>query len=426
MKFSQNLNQNQVQKLAMTQQMQQSIRLLKATTDELHSYLKQKELENPFIEVSTFAPSSDTQVDFTQFAANMHQQSLDDYLLDQVHLTMRDTPIRTMVIYLIENLDDNGYLNLNFNDLYEKQKFDKVLVEDALTLLQQLDPPGIGARNLQECLLLQTESDDFAPVLAYPILKNDFADFTEKKWDKIAKKYHTTTAEIEKILIYVRTLSPAPGAMYQNNETEYLYPDLIVKVTEGTIELKSTKYAQPQVTFKQNYFNSFANNQSGELQKFLKDKKAEYTQITTQVHQRTNTIFKVGKAIVEQQLEFFTNENHPLKPLLLRDIAQKLQLHESTVSRAVNGKYLKTDFGIYELKSFFTSAVHYAEDQNLSANDVQTQIQTLINNENKKQPLSDQKIVDLLKAKEIKLSRRTVAKYRTKLGIPSSSKRKIL
>ncbi len=426
MDISQNLNQKQLQKLAMTQQMQQSIKILKTSTDELHQYLKQKELENPFIEVQNFPISSSNHVDIGQFASSTRQPSLDDYLLDQVHLTMRNTPIRTLVIYFIENLDENGYLTLNIEDLYTNQKFDKTLVIDALTLLQQLDPPGIGARNLQECLLLQAESDDHAPQFATDILRNDFNDFTEKKWQKIAQKYQISVESVKRILNYVRTLSPAPGASYQSNDVEYIYPDLEVTQNANEIQVKSTKYSLPEIHFKEEYFNSFADNQNQDVQKYLQEKEKEYTQLTQEIHQRNFTILKVGNAIVQHQLDFFTKEDHPLKPLLLRDIAHQLQLHESTISRAVNGKYLKTDFGIFELKSFFSSAVSYAASQNLSADSVQRIIQTMIANEDKHHPLSDQKIVDLLSEKEINLSRRTVAKYRSKLNIPSSSKRKIL
>ncbi len=167
-------------------------------------------------------------------------------------------------------------------------------------------------------------------------------------------------------------------------------------------------------------------NQSADpaVQSFVNQKKREYDQLDSQINQREKTILMVGQAIIARQQKFFTDPTHPLKPLLLRDIAHQLQLHESTISRAVNGKYLKTDFGTYELKSFFTTAARYAADQELSTDSVQRMIQDLVANEDPHHPLSDQKIVDLLTAKEIKISRRTVAKYRSQLGIPSSSKRK--
>lgn len=424
--LSQRLNQKQVQKLAMTQQMQQSIKVLKYNADELNSYIKQKELENPFIKIKYSPSSSRSLTDISQFATSDVQPSLDDYLLDQVRLTMRKTPIRTMVAYFIENLDDNGYLTLDLEHLITKDKLDKTLVMDALTLLQQLDPPGIGARNLQECLILQTEFDKNAPSFTLTILKNDFEDFINKKWDKIAHKYHITLSKINLILQYIRTLSPAPGAIYKHSKTEYIYPDLNVTIEGKKVKISLTNYSFPHIEFRDDYFESLVNNTDQTVQKFIKEKQYEFKELNNELIQRETTILNVGQAIINYQLAFFTHPDHPLKPLLLRDIAQKLQLHESTVSRAVNGKYLKTDFGIFELKSFFSNAINKKEDENISANEAQKQMIKLIKNEDKHFPLSDQKIVTLLAEKGITLSRRTVAKYRTKLDISSSSKRKIL
>nr|WP_321316116.1 RNA polymerase factor sigma-54 [uncultured Ligilactobacillus sp.] len=426
MTLSQNINQKQLQKLAMTQQMQQSIKILKSTNDELYSYLKQKALENPFIDIEFHSNLNSKDYDINQFIQSKHQVSLDDYLLEQVHLTMRNTPIRTLVIYFIENLDDNGYLSIDIDKLYKEQKFNKTLVLDALTLLQRLDPPGIGARDLQECLILQTQDNPSAPQLALPILQNDFIDFTEKKWNKLAKKYKTDCAHIKKVLKYVRTLSPAPGAGYQNNEAEFIYPDLIVKQDKNTLSVQFTTSNTPKILFKKAYFNSFSKNTNNDVQKYLKEKEIEYEQLTAELSQREATILKVGQAIVKKQSSFFLEDSHPLKPLLLRDIAHQLQLHESTISRAISGKYLKCDFGIFELKSFFTTAASYAENCSISVNTVQQNIKKLISDEDKNNPLSDQKIVELLQTKKIQISRRTVAKYRSIMNIPSSKERKSL
>lgn len=407
----------------MTQQMQQSIKILKSTNEELTKLIKQRELENPFIEVHDSQPQNSEKVDLSNLISN-RQPALDDYLLDQVHLTMRNTPIRTLVIYFIENLDDNGYLKLDIDQMIHDQKFDPTLVADALTLLHQLDPPGIGARNLQECLLLQAELDPDAPQLAVPILQNSFEWLVDKKWKQIAAKYSITEDSAAEILKYVQTLSPAPGLGYQHPNIEYIYPDLKVSLDNGIPTIALTKHALPQLTFNQEYFEEMQQSKEPTVRSFIKQKKQEYDQLNSQINQREKTILLVGQAILARQQEFFTNDTHPLKPMLLRDIAHQLQFHESTISRVVNGKYLKTDFGTYELKSFFTTAVRYAADQELSTATVQKMIQNLVANEDKHHPLSDQKIVDLLTDKKIKISRRTVAKYRSQLGILSSSKRK--
>ena len=220
--FSQ--EQKQVQKLAMTQRMQQSIQVLKYNTEDLQTYLKQKELDNPFISISrekTYQQGeagSQSKDDWQSYTAVFKQQSLFEYLLDQIHLTMRATPLRKWVIYLLEHLDSNGYLRLDLDEVSRKENVSPVMLIDALTLLQRLDPPGVGARNLKECLLLQIENDDNAPKNASAIINDDFEAFADRKWEKIAQHLGITLAEIQTVFDYVRTLSPAPGAVYDPSE----------------------------------------------------------------------------------------------------------------------------------------------------------------------------------------------------------------
>lgn len=423
MKISQNLKQNQLQKLAMTQQMQQSIRILKASTEELTSMVKDRALDNPFIKVQEHVRSNLNTIDFSDLASNPGP-SLDEYLLEQVHLTMRDTPIRTLVVYFIENLDDNGYLNLDLDQLHNENKVDSNLIADALTLLHQLDPPGIGARNLQECLFIQADLDKSAPHYATDILHNHFNWLVNRQWNSIISEYGVTKEDATRILKYVQTLSPAPGLGYHHTKNEYIYPDLEVKVNNCIPVVRLTKENLPQISFKKNYYEKMDKANDPTVKKYINQKKQDFEQLLSQIQQRERTILLVGRTIIEHQIEFFSKSNHPLKPLLLRDIAHQLQLHESTISRAVNGKYLKTDFGTFELKSFFTSAANYATDQSLSTDTVQQLIQQLISKEDHSHPLSDQKIVELLEKRNINISRRTVAKYRLQLGILSSSKRK--
>lgn len=424
MKISQNLKQKQLQKLAMTQQMQQSIRILKSSTEELVSMVKDRTLDNPFMEVHENIQRNLHPTDLSELASNP-QPSLDEYLLEQVHLTMRDTPIRTLVIYFIENLDDNGYLNLDLNKLQRDQKIDQSLIADALTLLHQLDPPGIGARNLQECLFIQADLDKNAPCYTSDILKHNFNWLVNRQWDLITNKYEITKTEAIQILKYVQTLSPAPGFGYHHAKNEYVYPDLDVIINKGIPVIRLNKRNIPQVSFNQDYFEQMDKSNDLSVQKYINQKKQDYEQLLDQIQQREKTILLVGSAIVDHQADFFLKDDHPLKPLLLRDIAHQLQLHESTISRAVNGKYLKTKFGIFELKSFFTSAANYAADPTISTDNVQQIIKHLIDEEDHMHPLSDQKIVELLKKRNINISRRTVSKYRLRLGILSSSKRKI-
>lgn len=359
--------QKQIQKLAMTQQMQQSIRILKYGSEDLHNFLSNVELENPFMIVNashsyvTGGLDHQNEHDIAEFAVEKKAQSLYDYLMDQVKLTMRKTPIRDMVVYFISQLDQNGYLKADLEKLSKEKGIDKVLMLDALTLLQQLDPPGTGARNLQECLILQVQYDSSAPLNAEKILKEDFEDFTNRKWSKIAKKHCISIGDVQKILDYVQTLSPAPGAIYDQSEVGYIEPDLVVeKKPDGSLEVKLTKESNPEIRFKKEYYESLKNSSDKHVLDYLKEKRHEFEKIQEDVLMRGNTLLRLGRLIVERQHDFFTESNRPLKPFLLRDAAQKLQLHESTISRAVSGKYLLYEGKVMELKAFFSRAVSYA------------------------------------------------------------------
>lgn len=425
--------QKQIQKLAMTQQMQQSIRILKYGSEDLHNFLSNVELENPFMIVNashsyvTGGLDHQNEHDIAEFAVEKKAQSLYDYLMDQVKLTMRKTPIRDMVVYFISQLDQNGYLKADLEKLSKEKGIDKVLMLDALTLLQQLDPPGTGARNLQECLILQVQYDSSAPLNAEKIIKEDFEDFTNRKWSKIAKKHCISIEDVQKILDYVQTLSPAPGAIYDQSEVGYIEPDLVIeKKLDGSLEVKLTKESNPEIRFKKEYYESLKNSSDKHVLDYLKEKRHEFEKIQEDVLMRGNTLLRLGRLIVERQHDFFTESNRPLKPFLLRDAAQKLQLHESTISRAVSGKYLLYEGKVMELKEFFSRAVSYAREngENVSADEIQQKIRLIVEKEDKKNPLSDQKIVDKMKEEGLKVSRRTLAKYRERLGIPASSFRK--
>lgn len=439
MSLRQNLGQQQtqVQKLAMTQRMQQSIRMLKFNTDELQNYLKQQELENPFIIVNPRQDKNESanvvsasqvanNTDWTEFTSSRQGQSLFDYLLDQVHLTMRKTPLRGWVIFLVDHLDSNGYLDLDLDQLLESDLIDKTTLIDALTLLQNLDPPGVGARNLQECLILQARDDKDAPLYTTDVLQDDFENFIERQWKPISHKYEISLGQVQKILDYVQTLSPAPGSEYSQEEVGYIQPDLILQNDqEKELDVKTTKQTMPKVVFRDKYFQEMLNNKDPQVKAYAEDKKKEFAAIYRDIEQRGSTLLRVGREIVKRQKKFLLDSSKPLVPLLLRDVANALKLHESTISRTVNGKYLQTPHGVYELKFFFSQAVNYStEGTILTANDVKARIKAEIMAENKLKPLSDQKISKLLASEGLELSRRTVAKYRDQLNIPSSSQRK--
>lgn len=420
--------QRQLPKLIMNQKMQQSIKMLKFNASELNDYLAQVELENPFIKVSTRRASSalaNDQVDLMSFATDKKTQSLFDYLMDQVNLTMRKTILRDWVVYFIQNLDQNGYLKLDTAKLVSEGKLDQTTLDDALTLLWRLDPPGVGARDLRECLLLQLENESDRTDLAYQIVCNDFDDLVQHAWEKIAKKYALSLEKVDEILARIKNLSAAPGKAYDQTEVNYIAPDLIVTKKNDTYVVEPTTLLCPQITFRKEYYDSLVGTLDPTVVKYLQEKKKQYATLLAELEARQNTVARVGQEIVSRQAEFFAKKEHPLKPLLLRDIAQKLQLHESTISRAVNGKYLQSDFGVFELRSFFSHVVNYTETgEAIGVEPIYARLRQIVATENKKKPLSDQKIALQLAQDGLKVSRRTVAKYREKLNIPASSQRK--
>ena len=429
--------QRQSQKLAMTQRLQQSIQMLQFNVEELRDFLTQKALENPLIDVDTnwnanhaslsAAKNVATHADFIERVSTTNQHSLFEYLLDQIHLTMRDTKLRKIVLALIEFVDVNGYLKVDDQQIMAETNATPVELLDAITLLQQLDPPGVGARSLQQALMLQTENDESAPNLAYIILEENFDAFVNRQWASLAKQYQVDLADISSVYDYVRTLSPTPGAAIGQETTGYIFPDLIVTTQQGQLGLKTASMAQPVVKFKSNYYQKMSQHDDQEVTEYLKEKKSEYDWIASSLQQREATIFRVGTVIIDCQADFFLENSTELQPLLLRDVAQQLKVHESTISRSINGKYIQTDFGMFELKRFFTKAVNKRPTETgklISADSVQHRIVALIDGENKEKPLSDQKIVQILKSENVELSRRTVAKYRENLNIPASSKRK--
>lgn len=437
MNFDQSYFQNQksIQKLNMTQQMQQSLQMLQMNQEDLLLFLKQKALGNPLIEVKVNRTAADRSFSTQQYdplsQIGNSQKSLFAFVIEQIYLTMRDTPLRKLVLWLTNYLDKNGYITIAISDAVKLSGADEIALVDALTLLQQLEPAGIGARNLQECLMLQTERDDTAPRLTYLILEESFDLLYSHKWQTLAQKYHTSVSEIQEAANYIQTLTAHPGAVYSREEDFYIYPDLIVQKKGTALTVVSAKTGLPIVRFQEEYYQDMLAVEDKDVHQFIQEKYAEYNWLKTSLQQRENTIVRVGAAIVEQQKEFFLNDTHPLTPMTLKDLAAMLDVHESTVSRAVHDKYLQTEFGTFELKAFFTTALkRNSETENdsldVSSYEVKQKIKTIIAAENKAAPLSDNKIAATLAKDSIQISRRTVAKYREEMSIPSSVNRKQL
>jgi len=426
MQLKQNLNQKQVQGLSLTQGMRQSILILQSDAIDLAEYLNEQSLENPLfdVHVNLDMPFVDSGGN-TSYQIKDDQQSLFEYLLDQVQLTMRKTPLRDLVIYLIEQLDPNGYLTLSDEEIFaEVDGITPIMLLDAKTLLQQLDPPGVGARDLQECLYLQAQADNSNKDIM-SLLSDNFDLFTRHEWKKLRHNLKITNEELQQDVNFIQSLSANPGQRYTSQNEQYVVPELQVKKNQDKLTLSVTKYGQPQLIFAEETYDRLAQSTDEDVKKYIRSKYNQYTSLEYNLKRRIETVSIIGRCIVKAQYQFFMQNTQSLEPLLIRDVAQKLQLSESTVSRTINGKYIQTDFGIFELKQFFSrrSKVTVGKDQ--SVDQVKTKIKNILNDEDKKKPYSDQKISEMLVADDLKIARRTVAKYREELGFPATSRRRV-
>lgn len=445
--FEQNYTQLQKQQLTMTPQLQQSIQMLQYNRKDLVDFLKQKSLENPFISISVKSAPKTQGTSTEKYNSNQSRTnqstsgsiwdtlattasttSLYSAVIEQIHLSFRDTALRDLIIWLAQYIDHNGYLTLSMDDAITLTQAEPLKLLDALTLLQQLEPAGVGARNLQECLMLQTERNGQAPNLAYLILEEEFEAFANRKWDHIAKRYAISLSEVQEVSDFVKTLTPHPGAIFSNAPTQYVRPDLSVKITDNQeIIVHSVKTGLPVIVFQKEYYEELSVLQDKEVSTFINEKQSEYEWLKKTLIQREETILRIGIAIVNAQKEFFLSEDRPIQSLTLKTIAEELDIHESTVSRSINGKYITTEFGVFELKKFFTNALVTTSKEgngSISSDQIKKKIELFIQDEDPRKPLSDQKLVDILKKDGIEISRRTVTKYREALFISSSPKRK--
>lgn len=431
--------QQQTLKLAMTQELTQAIALLQYSAQELTAFLENKALENPLIQVDhanvqPMNPLIDrnrrkhqkVEKDWIeQIAEKKH--SIEEQLLSQFNIKKMPAEQLKIIRNLIQNLDENGYFLGDLSEIAKSLKVSEELVEEGLAVLQTLEPAGIGARNLQECLLMQIYYENPNNELALNILTNYFVPFAEKKWKQIAKELQVTLKDIQDVFDEIQRLNPKPGATLIGGTANaaYITPDAIIEQTAEGLTVRMFDDPIPRISFNESYYQKFK-NQDQQVNRFLQEKFQDYQWILKSIEQRKETLTNVVAKIVEKQPSFFQKGPQYLVPMTMKEVAAELDIHESTVSRAVREKYVQTPIGTFTLKSFFTSTIQtVSEDEGTSSTQVKNSISKLIEKENKEKPLSDQEIVEQLKTLEgIVVSRRTIAKYRDQLGIPSSSKRK--
>ena len=363
----------------------------------------------------------------------VHQvtQSLQDHLLWQLNLTnlnAKDLIIAEMLTY---SLDDNGLLTQNLSEIFEEldennKEYESEILT-VLTRLQQFDPPGVYARDLKECLLIQLNqlSQDTPFLKQAKILVLQFLeDIGKLNTDKLLKKTQLSLDELRGAISLVRSMNPYPGEFLQENDTEYITPDAYVIKTSDKWRAIINDDHNPRLRINETYKRLIRQSDNSKENQYLKDSLTEAKWFIKSLESRNETLLKVVNCIIELQEDFFEHGPVSMKPMILSDISEKLDLHESTISRVTTSKYLATPRGIYELKYFFSSHVATSTGGECSSTAVSAILKELINAEVPHKPLSDNKLTELLKEQGINIARRTVAKYREGLGIPSSSDRK--
>ncbi|MCR6107935.1 RNA polymerase factor sigma-54 [Salipaludibacillus agaradhaerens] len=436
------LYQQQSMKLIMTNELRQAITILQYSVSELNAYLHEQQLENPLMDftneqvvVETGTQDRLSMYDYPSFHEGENDYSLldhvsdeteglQDYVLNQIGMINLTDHMRRIVTYLSLSLDENGYLAHSALELAEDMTECISDVQQGIAIIQSLEPYGIGACNLKECLLIQLTHMEVKDPLTESVIKNHLDLLAKNKYKDIAKKENVSLEEVQYVADFIQTLNPKPGALFHKEPARYVVPDVTVSLINDRFVVKLNEESKPKIRINRDY-KRLLTNEEQHVQAYIKQKYDQVQWITRSIEQRHQTILKVMKCIVQKQYSFFKHGPAYLEPMTLKDISLEVGIHESTVSRATVKKYVQTSWGLYELKYFFNAAVGKKTFSAASSERVKIYLKRLINEENKQKPLSDQKIADILKEEYfMNVSRRTVAKYREELHITSSSQRK--
>jgi RNA polymerase sigma-54 factor len=373
------------------------------------------------------APPPDSDDDHRSALENtsLRRSSLDDHLMWQLRLSNLSEADQRIGATIIYNLSDGGYLVTPLEELAAQLECDVADVARVLARVQRLDPPGAGARDLRECLLIQLANLGMEDSLAARIVR-DHLDLLEKhRYGEIAKHLGVSVEIVGHAAKVISLLEPKPGRDYGGEEPTYVVPDVYIHKVGEDYVVTLNRDAVPRLRLA-GYYQRVLNdvNAAPETREYLAERLRSARWLVKSIYQRQQTIFKVATSIVKFQHAFFDHGISHLKPLVLKDVAEDIGMHESTISRATANKYAHTPQGIFELKFFFTSGVKASTGEDISAETVKEQIRTLVTGESPSSPLSDQAIAEMLRARQINIARRTVAKYRQALGILPSANRK--
>ncbi|MCB9513233.1 MAG: RNA polymerase factor sigma-54 [Candidatus Krumholzibacteriia bacterium] len=447
----------QRQQLVMTPRLQQALRLLQLPTLELEQELKAEVQTNPLLEFDEedeepdrleretvsepqagnldswddmFSDGFDMQYreqeelpeEFVE-RVPVSRQSAGENLLRQLRMMEADPQLLEMGEYIIGSLDDRGFLTIGLDEIQNVFRVSPGRAAAALRLVQSLEPPGIGARDLSECLLLQLAARGEGDSLVAQIIRDHFQELMQRKYQEIARKLKLGVDEVQDAARAIGELDPKPGLELSSDEPQYIIPDLVVEEVDGEYVIYLNDRHLPRLRIADSY-KEYLGSHSKETKDYVQGKLNQAQWLIRTVEQRRATMVKVMAAIIEEQREFFDKGPQALRPLTLQQVASKIGMHESTVSRVTNNKTVQTPRGIFRLKYFFSSSLSTEDGDEVSAKAAKSRIQEIVSKEDAKRPLSDQKIADILRDEGLKIARRTVAKYREQLGVLPARLRK--
>jgi RNA polymerase sigma-54 factor len=372
-------------------------------------------------------------------------RDLSDHLRDQIALLDLNPRQMLLAEEFIGNINEDGYLACPVEDI--RQSINDVVLEAAeaagrdtdeipvydedemlrmLETVQALDPPGVGARDLRECLMLQLRDAGLEHSVPYRLVRDCFEELINHRWSEISKRFGISPIDVQKAADEIAKLDPKPGLMYSDASDNYIIPDLVVEKIDGKYHVFLNDANLPRLKLSRAYQEIARDKKKfeGENKEFISNKLNSANWMIQAIEQRRQTMLKVMNYIVERQRDFFEKGVQYLKPLTLREVAEVISMHESTVSRVTNEKFVQTPRGVLPLKFFFSSGLSTTGGEDVSARGIKDQIQKLVENEDPKHPLTDQAIVNILKESGVQIARRTVAKYRDQLGVLSARMRK--
>ncbi len=469
MRLGYGLNVEQTQKLIMTPELRQAITVLQLSSLELSLYIEQQLQENPLLELREeetdengeegefeweleggeekreydldweeyFQDSSDLgfprmERDPEPPAHNYESflsqaPTLMEHLMFQLYLSRCSSEARVIGEYLIGNIDEHGYLQTTVEEAAKQLAVHPGAVEEALKLIQTFDPPGVGARTLQECLLIQVNQLGIKNPLLEQIIRYHLVDVARGKFNRLAQQFNVPVQEIQRVADILKTLDPKPGRNFSTpNDVRYVVPDIVVEKVGDDYIILINDVSVPRLTINPAYraVLSQQENYDSRTRRFVESKLNAAAWLIRSIEQRRLTLYKVASCLVQLQRDFLDHGVKYLKPLNLKQVAEMVGLHESTVSRATSNKYIQTPQGVFEMKYFFPTGINSDGGTLTSAESIKKMLQEIVAAENPKEPLNDQKIAEILCEKGIRISRRTVAKYRGELGIPPVQQRK--